>query len=70
MQPIEPLGPGGVQPIRPPIIEPLGPGGIQPIGPLGPGGMQPIAPLGPGGIRSPCTMVNAMIGNTITRIIY
>ena len=29
LQPQDPLGPGGMQPIRP-----LGPGGIQPIGPL------------------------------------
>ena len=46
IQPIAPLGPGGIQPIAP-----LGPGGIQPIGPLGPGGIQPINPLGPGGIQ-------------------
>ena len=41
---VDPLGPGGVQP-----IQPLGPGGIQPIGPRPP--IQPIAPLGPGGIQ-------------------
>ena len=60
MQPIQPLGPGGMQPIQPlgpgglPPIQPLGPGGIQPIQPLGPGGIQPmppIQPLGPGGIQ-------------------
>merc|ERR1712110_1022429 len=38
-------------------VDPLGPGGVQPIQPLGPGGVQPIAPLGPGGVQPPCATI-------------
>ena len=65
MQPIAPLGPGGIQPIAP-----LGPGGIQPMQPLGPGGMQPINPLYNQGIYNRYLLIKFLIILIITLDIY